>query len=153
MELVIILSLNLIQSHSKNTLISLKLTEWGDSLTIGAVLLLDGIWSHNLQMFLFLMIKLMQRYCKGDYRKIRTIIPHQIIFYVCLSMCIDEFNAGLTLMEAKFLQHQKLAIITIIGQPLPLLLIIIMQKRSMLLSLAVNIQQLLNNNAIPPNYY
>jgi hypothetical protein len=32
-------------------------------------------------------------------------------------------------MEAKFLQHQKLAIITIIGQPLPPLLIIIMQKK------------------------
>jgi hypothetical protein len=75
------------------------------------------------------MIKLMQRYCKGEYRKFALIITHQIIFYVCLSVCIDEFNAGLMLMEAEFLQHQKLAIITIIGQPLPLLLIIIMQKK------------------------
>jgi hypothetical protein len=48
---------------------------------------------------------------------------------MCVSVCLDEFNAGLMLMEARFLQHQKLAIITTIGQSLPLLLIIITQKK------------------------
>ena len=107
-------------------------------------------------MFLFLMIKLMQDgIAKENIEKIRTDNTASDYFLcVSLSVCLDEFNAGLTLMEAKFLQHQKLEIITTIVQSLPLLLIIIiMQKRSMLLSLAVNIQQLLNNNEIPPKYF